>query len=103
MVPLLVPLFISAFQRSEELADSMEARGYDPKAKRTRYHVLRFSLNDLFTFLLCGAIMSGTIVLSHFEWNLQTTSFVPCYCLILICVFIYIIFVGIIDSVRRKG
>ena len=44
IVSLIIPLFISSFQRSEELADSMEARGYDPKAKRTRYRVLRFSL-----------------------------------------------------------
>ena len=103
IVSLIIPLFISAFQRSEELADSMEARGYDPKAKRTRYHVLRFSLNDLFTFLLVGAIMSGTIILSHYEFNLQTQSFVPWYCLILICIFIYMIFTGIIDAVRRKA
>lgn len=103
IVSLIIPLFISAFQRSEELADSMEARGYNPKAKRTRYHVLRFSLNDLFTFLLCGALMSGTIVLSHFEWNLATPSFTPWYCLLLICIFVYIIFVGIVDASRRKA
>lgn len=103
IVSLIIPLFISAFQRSEELADSMEARGYDPKAKRTRYHILRFSLSDLFTFLLCGALMSGTIVLSHYRWNLQTQSFVPWYCLILICIFIYTIFTGIVDAARRKA
>ena len=103
IVSLIIPLFISAFQRSEELADSMEARGYDPKAKRTRYHILRFSLNDLFSFILVGALMSGTIVLSHYQWSLQTTSFVPWYLLILICIFIYIILVGIIDAARRKA
>ena len=36
IISLIIPLFVSSFQRSEELADSMEARGYDPKAKRTR-------------------------------------------------------------------
>lgn len=103
IVSLIIPLFISAFQRSEELADSMEARGYDPKAKRTRYHVLRFSLNDLFTFILVGALMSGTIILSHYQFNLQTPSFVPWYVLILILIFVYVILVGIIDSLRRKA
>ena len=103
IVSLIIPLFISAFQKSEELADSMEARGYDPKAKRTRYHVLRFSLNDLFTFILAGAIMSGTIILSHYQFNLQTAHFVPWYVLILISVFIYIIVIGIIDAARRKA
>ena len=42
IISLIIPLFISAFERSEELADVMEARGYDPKQKRTRYHKLSF-------------------------------------------------------------
>ena len=50
IVSLIIPLFISAFQRSEELADSMEARGYDPSAQRTRYRILKFHWKDLFSF-----------------------------------------------------
>jgi hypothetical protein len=42
-----VPLFVSAFQKSEELADAMEARGYNPGAKRTRYRKLDFAIRDL--------------------------------------------------------
>lgn len=102
IVSLIIPLFISAFQRSEELADSMEARGYDPKAKRTRYHILKFTICDLFTFILCGGIMSATIILSHFEFSLQTPSFIPWYILILICLFIYCVFIGIVGSQRRE-
>lgn len=51
MVSLIVPLFISAFQRSEELANAMEARGYDPSAKRTRYRELTWHRRDIFAFL----------------------------------------------------
>jgi len=51
MVSLIVPLFISAFQRSEELANAMEARGYDPSAKRTRYRELTWHRRDTFAFL----------------------------------------------------
>lgn len=55
VVSLIVPLFVSSFMRSEELANAMECRGYDPKAKRTRYRVMRFSWRDLVGFLLvCG-------------------------------------------------
>ncbi len=38
LVPLIVPLFISAFRRADELALAMEARGYRLGAKRTRLH-----------------------------------------------------------------
>ena len=46
IISLLIPLLISSFQRSEELSDAMEARGYNPSAKRTRYRVLKFKLSD---------------------------------------------------------
>ncbi len=38
LVPLIVPLFVSAFRRADELAMAMEARGYRLGAKRTRLH-----------------------------------------------------------------
>jgi energy-coupling factor transport system permease protein len=51
MVSLIVPLFISAFQRSEELANAMEARGYNPIAPRTRYRQLHWHLRDSMVLL----------------------------------------------------
>ena len=62
IVSLIIPLFISAFQRSEELADSMEARGYDPNGKRTRYRVLKFRWSDLLTFMVSAILLAGVIV-----------------------------------------
>lgn len=102
IVSLIIPLFISSFQRSEELADSMEARGYDPKAKRTRYRVLKFSLNDIFAFILSCALLSGNIVLKRFKFTLTTEHFVPWLILTLILIIIYLIVVALINSVRRK-
>lgn len=64
IVSLIIPLFVSAFQRSEELADSMEARGYDPRGKRTKYRVLKFHYRDIFCFIVVCIIFSSTIVLS---------------------------------------
>lgn len=37
LVTLIIPLFVSAFAKAEDLANAMETRGYDPYEKRTRY------------------------------------------------------------------
>ncbi len=37
VIALLIPLFVASFKRAEELANAMEARGYNPSALRTRY------------------------------------------------------------------
>ena len=102
IVSLIIPLFISAFQRSEELADSMEARGYDPRAKRTRYRVLRFSLGDLAGFVLCSGLLAATIVISSFKWNLATEHFLPWFILSLLLILLYMIIVGLISAVLRR-
>ena len=67
VIALIIPLFVSALERSEELANAMIVRGYDPKAKRTRYRLLRFSWRDLIAFLFIGAIFAGIIVLFVFD------------------------------------
>ena len=67
IISLIIPLFISALERSEELANAMIVRGYDPKAKRTRYRLLRFSWRDIIAFLFIGAIFAGIIVLFIFD------------------------------------
>lgn len=46
MIPLLVPLFISAFRRADELAMAMEARCYRGGVGRTRMNQLNYSLSD---------------------------------------------------------
>lgn len=39
LVTLIIPLFVSAFAKAEDLANAMEVRGYDPYQKRIRYRV----------------------------------------------------------------
>ena len=63
IISLIIPLFVSAIQRSEELSDAMEARGYNPRAKRTRYRKLLFSWRDIIAFLLIGAMFGGVLYL----------------------------------------
>lgn len=64
IVALIIPLFISAFQRSDELANAMEARGYDPQAKRTRYRILHWHAGDTLAFIGSLLVLSGFIYLS---------------------------------------
>ena len=63
IISLIIPLFVSAIQRSEELSDAMEARGYDPRAKRTRYRKLSFSWRDIIAILFGLAIFGGVLYL----------------------------------------
>ncbi len=55
MVPLLVPLFISAFRRADELALAMEARCYRGGESRTRMKVLKLEFRDYSAMLITAA------------------------------------------------
>lgn len=55
ILSLIVPLFVSAFQRAEDLANAMEARGYAPGEPRTRYKVLKMERRDY--ILLLGSVL----------------------------------------------
>jgi|SRR5690625_415692 len=52
IVPLLVPLFISAFKRAEELAMAMESRGYQGGEGRSKLRELKFYTKDYLIFVL---------------------------------------------------
>ena len=98
IISLIIPLFISAFQRSEELADAMEARGYDPKQKRTRYRKLSFHFSDIFIFLLCSSLMAGTIIISINNMTLMTPTFLPWLIVISLGILLYCLIIGVIES-----
>ncbi|MDD2201139.1 MAG: energy-coupling factor transporter transmembrane component T [Firmicutes bacterium] len=55
MIPILVPLFVSAFRRADELAVAMEARCYRGGEGRTRLRELAFSGEDLAVLIVAGA------------------------------------------------
>lgn len=65
ILSLIVPLFSVAFERAYELADAMEARGFTPGAKRTRYHILKFSFRDFIFVCLCTLVL-GVSIASRF-------------------------------------
>ena len=66
LVPILVPLFISAFRRADELATAMECRCYQGGEGRTKMKLLRFHREDVFAFFVLAALVSGVVVLANF-------------------------------------
>ncbi|WP_027062999.1 energy-coupling factor transporter transmembrane component T family protein [Mesoplasma seiffertii] len=62
LTSLIIPLLVSAFQKAEDLAYAMDARGYEPHAKRTRYVQFEFKLVDFVLFSLGLAIAIFAIV-----------------------------------------
>ena len=71
VISLIIPLFVSAIERSEELSNAMEARGYNPRAKRTKYRLLRFHWQDIVGFLFIGAIFAGVLTLFIIDKNME--------------------------------
>lgn len=63
VVPLLIPLFVSAFKRAEDLATAMEVRGYKGGEGRTRYRQLDWNLRDTVALLLLLVFAVGLFLL----------------------------------------
>ena len=66
LVPILVPLFISAFRRADELATAMECRCYQGGEGRTKLKVLHYARRDYLTLFLGVALVAGVITLKSF-------------------------------------
>lgn len=66
LIPILVPLFVSAFRRADELATAMECRCYHGGKGRTKLKQLRYRRRDVITLLLGVALLSGVIVLRSY-------------------------------------
>ena len=73
LVSLIIPLFMSAFTTSGQLADAMEARGYDPNAKRTKYKVNKWSLRDTLAVLFFACLITGMVLLMVYQPDLYAT------------------------------
>ncbi|MBE6008970.1 MAG: energy-coupling factor transporter transmembrane protein EcfT [Lachnospiraceae bacterium] len=63
LIPILVPLFVSAFRRAEELAMAMEARCYHGDENRTRMNEMKLKGKDIAAFVLVGLYILMIIVL----------------------------------------
>ncbi|MFP7774299.1 energy-coupling factor transporter transmembrane component T family protein [Ligilactobacillus sp. LYQ112] len=61
IIPLLVPLFVSSFERAEDLATAMEARGYRDGAHRTKYRIQQWHLVDTVA-VVAFVLLTGALV-----------------------------------------
>ena len=64
LVPILVPLFISAFRRADDLAVAMECRCYRGGNGRTRMTKLRLAARDFIFLLLVALFIAGVVLLN---------------------------------------
>ena len=66
LLPILIPLFVSAFRRADELATAMECRCYQGGEGRTKMKLLRYGRNDFFAFGGLAALIAMIAVLAGF-------------------------------------
>ena len=66
LVPILVPLFISAFRRADELATAMECRCYQGGEGRTKMKLLRYKRRDLCCLGVGALLLAAIFVLVYF-------------------------------------
>ena len=73
LIPILVPLFISAFRRAEDLATAMECRCYTGGAGRTRMNILHSTWRDLVMLLILCVFVAGIVLLNIFAHGYRFT------------------------------
>lgn len=66
MVPILIPLFVSAFNRADEMAIAMEARGYRGGEGRTKYRQLKYSKIDAYALVILLLVTAALIAIRIF-------------------------------------
>ena len=66
LIPILVPLFVSAFRRADELATAMECRCYHGGEGRTKLHVLKYESRDYIALALGALVLALILVLRRF-------------------------------------
>lgn len=64
LIPVLIPLFVSAFRRAYDLAAAMESRCYNGGSGRTKMKVLHFGKADLLVVAICVIFLGGFITLN---------------------------------------
>ncbi len=67
-IPVLIPLFISAFRRADELATAMEARCYRGSEGRTRMKQLSLTRYDLIAAAITVVFMAWVLVMQYMVW-----------------------------------
>lgn len=67
IIPILIPLLISAFRRADELGDAMDARCYSGSKNRTKYKKLHYGVRDLVVLIVFTALIVGVVLLNIYS------------------------------------
>lgn len=62
LLPVLIPLFVNAFRRADELAFALDARCYNATENRTKYKVQKIKFSDIVGILVVGGYLALVIV-----------------------------------------
>ena len=72
LIPIIVPLFASAFRRADELATAMECRCYHGGEGRTKLRILKYHARDVFTLIGMSLFVAGVVAINicgaRFGW-----------------------------------
>ena len=66
LLPILIPLFVSAFRRADELALAMECRCYHGGEGRTKLHILKYERRDYIALTIGVLVLAAVLVLRYF-------------------------------------
>ena len=66
MIPVLIPLLVSAFRRAEDLGDAMDARCYSGAKGRTKYKKLTFTWRDFLGLIVLAGLITGIVFLNMY-------------------------------------
>ena len=69
-IPILIPLFVSAFRRANELADAMECRCYRGGDGRTKMNVMHLNTRDYVSLAVVLVYFAAIIVIKIFVKNI---------------------------------
>lgn len=75
IIPILIPLLISAFRRADELGDAMDARCYTNSPHRTKYKKLTFTWRDLVAAVVAAALIAGVVLFNVYAYDIWPAAY----------------------------
>ena len=75
IIPILIPLLISAFRRADELGDAMDARCYTNSPHRTKYKKLTFTWRDLVAAVAAVALIAGAVLFNVYAYDIWPAAY----------------------------
>ena len=75
IIPILIPLLISAFRPADELGDAMDARCYTNSPHRTKYKKLTFTWRDLVAAVAAAALIAGAVLFNVYAYDIWPAAY----------------------------